>query len=44
MSVKSEFRFFADTEAGVKIYVFNFEPAIVRDEECGLLGCNSMSF
>jgi hypothetical protein len=31
-------------EARVKIYAFNFEPAVVKDEEYGLLGCNAMSF
>jgi hypothetical protein len=31
-------------EVEVKIYVLNFEPAVVKDEECGLLGCNAMSF
>jgi hypothetical protein len=44
MTVRSKLRFFADVEAEVKIYVFNFEPAVVKNEECGLLGCNAMSF
>jgi hypothetical protein len=44
MSVRSELRFLVDVEAGVKIYTFNFEPAVVKDEECGLLGLNAMSF
>jgi hypothetical protein len=46
MTVRSELRFLADVEAGVKIYMFDFEPAVVKDEdeECGLLGCNAISF